>query len=182
MDQSQSSKTTSAIPNKGNGAILPMPTRTFTVEFWVGVFAIIGVVAAGYLSVGLAGLQIGPRDTYEIAAEFDNISGLELGASVEIAGVPVGEVKKIELKDPEAIVIMEVNNGVIIKDDDIVSIRTKGIIGDRFVKISRGASDLAIPPGGTVTETESVVDIEDLIGKFVHQFGSKDEEEEETKE
>ncbi len=179
MDQSQSNKTAAAVASKGNGATLPMPTRTFTVEFWVGVFAIVGVIAAGYLSVGLAGLKIGPQDTYEIAAEFDNISGLEIGASVEIAGVPVGEVKRIELKDPAALVIMEVKNDVKIKDDDIVSIRTKGIIGDRFVKISRGASDLTIPPGGTVTETESVVDIEDLIGKFVHQFGSKDEEEKE---
>jgi phospholipid/cholesterol/gamma-HCH transport system substrate-binding protein len=176
MDQSQSSNKTST--SKNNGASIPVPARTFTVEFWVGVFAIIGVTAAGYLSVGLAGLKVGPSDTYEIAAEFDNISGLELGASVEIAGVPVGEVKRIELKDPQAVVIMDVKNSVQIKDDDIVSIRTKGIIGDRFVKISRGASDIHIPAGGTITETESVVDIEDLIGKFVHQFGSKDEEKE----
>ncbi len=173
MDQSQSS---SNAVKKNNGTTIPVPARTFSVEFWVGVFAIIGVTAAGYLSVGLAGFKVGPRDTYEIAAAFDNISGLELGASVEIAGVPIGEVKRIELKDPEALVIMEVKNSVKIKDDDIVSIRTKGIIGDRFVKISRGASDMHVPAGGTITETESVVDIEDLIGKFVHQFGSKDEE------
>lgn len=177
MDQSQSSnniQNNKSAGIKNNGSSIPVPARTFTVEFWVGVFAIIGVSAAGYLSVGLAGLNIGPRDTYEIAASFDNISGLELGASVEIAGVPIGEVKRIELKDPEALVIMEVNNSVKIKDDDIVSIRTKGIIGDRFVKISRGASDMFVPAGGTITETESVVDIEDLIGKFVHQFESKD--------
>lgn len=177
MDQSQSSnnnQNNKSAGLKNNGSSIPVPARTFTVEFWVGVFAIIGVSAAGYLSVGLAGLNIGPRDAYEIAASFDNVSGLELGASVEIAGVPIGEVKRIELKDPEAIVIMEVNNSVKIKDDDIVSIRTKGIIGDRFVKISRGASDIFVPAGGTITETESVVDIEDLIGKFVHQFESKD--------
>lgn len=181
MDQSQSSNPNNNSKTLGvnsNGSTIPVPARTFTVEFWVGVFAIIGVSAAGYLSVGLAGLNIGPRDTYEIAASFDNISGLELGASVEIAGVPIGEVKRIELKDPEALVFMEVNNSVKIKDDDIVSIRTKGIIGDRFVKISRGASDMFVPAGGTITETESVVDIEDLIGKFVHQFESKDGEKE----
>jgi len=176
MDQSQSSKATNLAAAKNTRSTVAMPVRTFTMEFWVGVFAIIGVSAAGYLSVGLAGLHIGPSNTYSIAAEFDNISGLELGASVEIAGVPVGEVTAIELKDPAALVHMDINNGVKIKDDDIVSIRTKGIIGDRFVKISRGASDLTIAPGGIITETESVVDIEDIIGKFVHNFSSKDDE------
>ncbi|MDZ4785805.1 MAG: outer membrane lipid asymmetry maintenance protein MlaD [bacterium] len=174
MDQSQS--------NKVKSAAIEIPARTFTVEFYVGIFAIIGVLAAGYLSVGLAGINLGTSDTYTITAEFDNISGLEAGASVEIAGVPVGEVKKIELNDPMAKIIMDINNDVKIKDDDIVSIRTKGIIGDRYVKISRGASDILVPAGGTITETESVLDIEDIVGKFIHSFESKDESKEEVKE
>lgn len=174
MDQSQSNNKT--VKNNGSSRAIEVPARTFTMEFYVGLFAIIGVAAAGYLSVNLAGLRIGAGNMYEIAAEFDNISGLEAGASVEIAGVPVGEVTRINLSDPMAKVIMRVNNDIKIKDDDIVSIRTKGIIGDRYVKISRGASDIIIEPGGTIIETESVVDIEDIIGKIVHNFTQKDDE------
>ena len=155
-----------------------LPKRTFTVEFFVGVFCLVGVIAAGYLSVGLGGLELISSDEYIVHAEFDDISGLKYGASVEIAGVPVGEVKEISLENSSAIVTMQISKDVPIQDDDILMIRTKGIIGDRYVKISRGASDLHITPGDTITETESVVDFEDLIGKFVHNIGKDDPEEE----
>ena len=90
-------------------------------------------------------------------AEFDNISGLKNGASVEIAGVQVGRVVALRLNDPMARLEIELDNSIRIRDDDIASIRTKGIIGDRYVKISRGASEVHIGPGETMIETESVV-------------------------
>ena len=106
----------------------------------------------------------------DILAEFDNVSGLEKGASVEIAGVPVGDVADISLKDPVAVVTLRLYQGVELRDDDIAAIRTKGIIGDRYVKISRGGSTKMIKQGERMTETESVVDIEDIIGKIVHSI------------
>jgi len=169
MDQSKSN-------NAPAQTQLPVPKRTFTLEFLVGLFTMAGVAAAGYLAVGLAGLEIGASNTYYVYAEFDNVSGLKYGASVEIAGVPIGEVSSIDLKDPAARVTLKLKRGIRIKDDDIASIRTKGIIGDRYVKISRGASDVYVPEEGTITETESVIDIEDVIGKVVHSLsGDKDE-------
>ena len=156
-------------------SVVPIPKRSFSLELLVGLFMLIGILAAGYQAIGLAGISVIPADQYEIKAEFDNISGLEVGAPVEIAGVPVGSVSGIELKDPEAIVSLRLKKKIDIFDDDIASIRTKGIIGDRYVKISRGASDLTIEPNGTMVETESVVDIEDIIGKFVHSMGGDDE-------
>jgi len=156
---------------------LTVPKRTFSLELFVGLFAAAGVAAAAYLAVGLAGLELGEGNNYTIYAEFDNISGLKYGASVEIAGVPIGVVSDITLKDPAARITLKLNKSVKIKDDDIASIRTKGIIGDRYVKISRGASDTYIPADGTIVETESVVDLEDVIGKVVHSLtGDKDEE------
>ena len=137
-----------------------------------------GVGAAAYLAVGLAGLELNSKDTYLIYAEFDNISGLKYGASVEIAGVPIGEVSDIVLKDPVAKVTLKLTRSVKLKDDDIASIRTKGIIGDRYVKISRGGSNKYIEEGGTMIETESVIDIEDVIGKVVHSLtGDKEDDE-----
>lgn len=168
MDQSKSSKAVSAIA---------MPKRTFSVEFIVGIFTMAMVAAAGYLAVGLGDVRLFGTSTYDVNAEFDNVSGLKGGAPVEVGGVPVGEVAEIKLKDPQAIVVLRLNNSFKLRDDDIASVRTKGIIGDRYVKLSRGASETYIGPGGTMTETESVVDIEDIIGKIVHSLtGEKDED------
>ena len=172
MDQSESNK-----KKEGSGTQVKLPRRSFSIEFMVGLFTLASVAAAGYLAVGLGELELGGADKYEIVAEFDNISGLKNGASVEIAGVQIGDVTAINLKDPMALVTLRIDKAVKIKDDDIASIRTKGIIGDRYVKISRGGSDTYIAPGGTMVQTESVVDIEDVIGKVVHSLtGDKDEE------
>jgi phospholipid/cholesterol/gamma-HCH transport system substrate-binding protein len=152
--------------------------QRLTVEFYVGLFTLIGVLAAGWLAVGLGGVDIFGSNKYTVYAEFDNISGLKSGASVEIAGVEIGEVTGIALDDPMALVTLRITNEIKIREDDIASIRTKGIIGDRYVKISRGASDEYVPEGGRVVETESVVDIEDIIGKLVHNLTSGDDKEE----
>jgi phospholipid/cholesterol/gamma-HCH transport system substrate-binding protein len=169
MAQSQSDKLSDEIAQV-------MPKRSFSVEFFVGLFTLAALAACAYLAVGLGDFQVGNDASYSVVAEFDNISGLQKGASVEIAGVPVGKVEQIQLEDPNALVRLRLNNTIMIKDDDILSIRTKGIIGDRYIKISRGASDTHIEPEGRITETESVMDIEDLIGKFVHQLSNSDEE------
>lgn len=164
--------------NGNQNSEIEIPRRTFTIELLVGIFTILGVIAAGYQAIGLGGLSFVPSGDYEVLAEFDNISGLKTGASVEIAGVPIGKVKEIRLKDPQAETVLQIYKSVKLFEDDIASVRTKGIIGDRYVKISRGASDVEIEPGTLLFETESVVDIEDIIGKLVHSFGSKDEDSE----
>jgi len=153
---------------------ISLPKRSFSLELFVGLFAILGLAAIGYLAVGLGGMEIFGSDKYEIRAEFDNISGLKSGASVEIAGVPIGEVSAIVLEDPRAIVTLRISEQFKIRDDDVASIRTKGILGDKYVQISRGASEFYIEEGGMIIDTQSVIDIEDLIGKFVHNFGDSD--------
>lgn len=176
MDQSESNKTQSDQP-KGVTKHIEVPKRGFTMEFFVGIFGMVGLAAAGYQAIGLGGFSFNDSDKYEIQAEFDNVSGLKPGAPVEIAGVPIGEISRITLKDPEALVTLKLRSDIKIFDDDVASVRTQGIIGDRYVKISRGASEVAIKPGETLFETESVVDIEDIIGKIVHSLdGGEDED------
>jgi len=155
------------------GREIVLPKRSFSMEFWVGLFTLGGVACAGYLSVGLAGMELNSSDKYEVFAEFDNVSGLKYGASVEIAGVPIGEVAAINLNDPVAQVRMHIDRAVRLRDDDILSIRTKGIIGDRYIKVSRGGGGKEVPFGGTILDTESVIDIEDVIGKVVHSLEGK---------
>lgn len=176
MDQSRSNDA-AAMPARTTE--IPIPHRKFTVEFFVGIFTSLGLACAAYLAMGLGELELFGSDTYEMQAEFDNIAGLKFGASVEIAGVAVGEVAHIELEDPTALVTLRIRRDIKIRDDDIAAIRTKGIIGDRYIKISRGSSEVTLPPGGKIIETESVVDFEDVIGKIIHSL-QKDEEGEET--
>jgi len=172
MDQSKSN-------NKKDDAVTTnfVPRRKFTVEFIVGIFSLVSLAALAYLSVNLGGLDFNSSNKYHLNAEFNDVLGLQSGASVEIAGVQIGEVMDIVLDDSQAIVQMKINKAVQIQDDDIALIRTKGIIGDRYIKISRGASENYLEPGDSLFETEDVVDIEDIIGKIVHNFtGDKDEE------
>jgi len=159
--------------NKSNDEI-KIPKRGITTEFLVGIFTLLGVFAIGYQAIGLGGMRFFSSDHYEVKAEFDNVSGLKKGAPVEIAGVPVGSVNRIELEDPDAMVVLRLKKDIQIYDEDIAAIRTQGLIGDRYVKISRGGSLNELPEGGVIIDTESVVDIEDIIGKIVHSLGGDD--------
>jgi len=107
---------------------------------------------------------------YKIDAEFNDISGLKDGAPVEIAGVQIGEVKGIRLNSTRAIVNLQIKNEFKLRSEDIAQIRTKGIIGDKYVRISPGGSDIVLEPGEMITDTESSVDFEDIIGKFIYSL------------
>lgn len=158
--------------SKSTGKEIKIPKRSFSLEFFVGLFTLACFLCIAYLSVNLGGIEFSSSKFYEIEAEFDNISGLKTGASVEIAGVSIGNVSKISFEDPNAIVTLKLHKDTQIRDDDIASIRTKGIIGDKYVKISRGASDMFLAQGDRIFDTESVIDIEDVIGKVVHSLGA----------
>lgn len=140
-----------------------------SLETAVGIFLIGGLLCLGYLSVKLGDVSLFGTKQYKIKAKFTNIAGLKEGAQVEIAGVNVGKVSKISLNDYQAIVDLLINPDVRIQEDAIASIRTQGIIGDKYVKISPGGSEEYIKPHGTISETESTVDIEELISKYIFE-------------
>ena len=147
-----------------------LPKRTFTAEFWVGFFAILGCLSFAYLSINLAGMKLSNAGYYKIKAEFANISGLKVGAPVEIAGVRVGEVSDISLNGTYAVLSMLIRNKVQLRDDDIAQIRTKGIIGDKYIKIAPGGSPDVLGAGDELSETESAVEFEDILGKIIHKL------------
>lgn len=138
-------------------------------EIFVGLFMIAGFLAFVYVSLQFGEFSIFSMDkSYEIRAEFTNISGLKVGATVEIAGVSVGKVSAVSLGDKDrAIVSMRIDKGVSITDDAIASIRTQGIIGDKYVKITQGGSEKYLKNGDTLFDTESAVDIEEMISKYI---------------
>ncbi|HEV8674831.1 MAG TPA: outer membrane lipid asymmetry maintenance protein MlaD [Methylomirabilota bacterium] len=137
------------------------------IEIGVGLFMVVGIFALAYLSVRLGQVDLFGVQGYTIYADFPTVAGLKSGAIVEIAGVPVGRVDAIRLKDYQARVQMHINSGIQIQTDAIVSIKTKGLIGEKFVQINPGGSDKTVPPNGRLTEVEAPVDIEELISKYV---------------
>jgi phospholipid/cholesterol/gamma-HCH transport system substrate-binding protein len=143
--------------------------KKWSAEFAVGLFALIGILCIGYLTVRLGKLEILSSNTYPVSALFQSISGLKVGSAVEMAGVPIGEVQQIALDQQRqmARVDMKIHNGVVLTDDAIASIKTSGLIGDKYVKITPGGSEQILPAGGLITETESALDIEELISKYV---------------
>ena len=139
----------------------------YSLEVLVGVFVVVGIIALGYLSIRLGKLEVLGSSGYELAAEFSDIGGLKTGAAVEIAGVEVGRVTSIKLKDYEALVRIQMHSDVKLQDDSIASIKTKGLIGEKFMSITPGGSDKMLGPGGRIRETESAIDIERLISQYI---------------
>jgi phospholipid/cholesterol/gamma-HCH transport system substrate-binding protein len=140
-------------------------------ETVVGVFVLVGLLCLAYLSIKLGKMELLGGDYYEISAEFSSVSGLKEGASVEVAGVEVGRVDRITL-DPargyQAKVFLRINTGTRLSDDTIASVRTRGIIGDKFVLLKPGGSDTMLADGGRIRDTESAVDLEQLISEYIH--------------
>lgn len=140
-------------------------------EMMVGTFMIIGMLCLGYVSIKLGKMELGGGDYYTVSAGFDSVSGLKPGARVEVAGVEVGKVDRITLdakSGDRALAFMKIKNGVKITDDVIASVRTSGIIGDKFIKLKPGGSDRMLKNNDTIRETESAIDIEELVSKFIH--------------
>ena len=112
--------------------------RRSAVELGVGVFVVLGILALGYLSVKLGKVELLGGGGYVITADFSSVGGLKAGSTVEIAGVAVGRVEAITLADYQARVIMRINNGVKLQEDSIASIKTKGLIGEKYITINPG--------------------------------------------
>ena len=137
-------------------------------EFLVGLFVLLGLAAVAYLTIKLGAGSLLGGDTYLIEARFTNAGGLNTGSNVVVAGVPVGRVEAIRMEESEytAIATLRVMTGLKLPTDSMASIKTTGLIGDKFIALSPGADETYLEPGARITMTESAVDLESLIGKM----------------
>lgn len=138
-------------------------------ETAVGIFILIGILCVAYLAIRLGRMEWFGSGTYPLKAYFTSIGGLKVGAPIEIAGVEIGQVGNITLdkKTYMADVQLNIRNGLQISDDAIASVKTSGLIGDKYISLSQGGSPTMLKPGGTIIDTVSALDIEELISKFV---------------
>lgn len=138
------------------------------IEMVVGIFVLIGVMSVTWLAMQLG--QVGGlgKSGYELVAVFNDVGGVREGSDVMLAGVSIGQVNSVSLKDnAEAKMVLTINNGVLISSDASVSIRTKGLIGEKFVRVNQGAYEEYLAEGDEFEDAESSLNIEDLISKYI---------------
>ena len=138
------------------------------VETSVGIFVLIGLICIAYLTIKLGKMELMGNNYYSITAEFGSVSGLKEGASVDMSGVQIGQVTAIEL-DMEnfvAVVEMKINAKVPVDEEAIASVKTSGLIGDKYIRIEPGGGEVLLKDGDVVFETESAIDMEDMMSKY----------------
>ena len=142
-----------------------------TLELTVGIFLLAGFISFAWLSVKMGDINPFATETYPVTARFTSISGLKEGTTIELAGVVVGKVSKVELDsgEYEAVVHLDIDKTVALTDDSIASIRTAGIIGNKFIKLTPGGSEIFLEAGDEIDETESSISIEELVSKYIFE-------------
>lgn len=143
-------------------------------ELAVGVFVLLGLLGIGYLSVSIGGVELFPADSIRLKARFASIGALKPNASVRLAGVKIGSVASINLENYAAEVELDVRQNVPLPADSFALIRTEGLLGESFVLIRPGGSPDDLADGDRIAETESAVDLIDLVVKYALDSGGDD--------
>ena len=156
--------------------------KEYSLETAVGLFVVIGLICVGYMTVKLGKVSLFGEETYPLKARFASVSGLRVGSPVEIYGIEVGSVTHlgIDAERQMGVVDMTINKGLKVYDDAAATIKTAGLIGDKYVKIDPGGAGVVLKPQGVITQTSVPADIEDLIGKYA--FGDVKKEPEKSPE
>jgi phospholipid/cholesterol/gamma-HCH transport system substrate-binding protein len=143
--------------------------KKYAMETTVGIFVVIGLFGVAYMTVKLGHVSLFGEKTYPLYAPFTTISGLRIGSPVDMLGIEVGRVGGISMdqKNQKAVVEIRIQKGIQVYDDAIASIKTEGLIGDKYLSLDPGGGGNLLGPGGTITETQPAVDIVDLIGKYI---------------
>ncbi len=142
--------------------------KKYSKETVVGIFVVIGLLAIGYMTVKLGKAGFGGGNSYSLIAKFNQVTGLREGNAVYMLGLEIGQVKKFSLDQENQQVVVElmIDKGIEIYDDAIASIKTEGLIGDKYVAIDPGGGGDLLAAGDTITDTNSPTDIMDLISKY----------------
>jgi len=148
-------------------------------ETVAGLFVLVGLICVGYLTVKLGNVHLWGSDSYPLYARFNSVSGLRIGNSIEMLGLEIGEIAGFSMDQEKSVVVAElrIRKPIKVYEDAIASIKTAGLIGDKYVSIDPGGAGELLKPGGTITQTESPPDLGELIGKYAFgdiEKGSKE--------
>jgi len=142
--------------------------KKIAMETSVGVFFFVGLLLIGIMTVKLGHVSLFGEKTYPLSARFTSVTGLRVGSPVFMFGIEVGRVERLTMdqKNQKAAVDLQIKQGIKVYDDAIATIKTEGLIGDKYLRIDPGGAGELLNPGGTITETQPDLDIGDLIGKY----------------
>jgi phospholipid/cholesterol/gamma-HCH transport system substrate-binding protein len=152
--------------------------KKYSHETVVGIFVVIGLAAVAYMTVKLGNVTFLGDNTYSLYAEFNTVSGLRVGNPIEIFGMEVGQVGGFQMDQENQFVVVDLKltKGIEVYDDAIAAIKTSGLIGDKYIAIDPGGSEDILNPGDTILDTQSPIDLGDLISKYA--FGDVEDKKE----
>lgn len=155
--------------------------KKYTMETIVGIFVVFGLLCVGYMTVKLGKVDIMGDNSYSLVAKFTTVTGLRIGSPVNILGIDVGRVEKITMdqENQKAVVELRIKKNIKVYDDAIASIKTEGLIGDKYLNIDPGGGGDLLKHNGVIVDTQAAVDIEQLISKYA--FGEVKKEKIEEK-
>jgi phospholipid/cholesterol/gamma-HCH transport system substrate-binding protein len=142
--------------------------KKYSIETVVGIFVVAGLLCVAYMTVKLGKVSLIGDEYYSLYARFASVSGLRVGNLIEIGGIEVGRVERLNIDQENQVSVVElkIRKDIKVYDDASASIRTAGLIGDKFVEIEAGSAGELLKPGGIIAETASPMDLDKLIGKF----------------
>ena len=158
--------------------------KKYSKETVVGIFVIIGLACIGYMTVKLGNVGFLGDNTYSLFTKFNTVTGLRVGNPVNMLGLEVGKVQKFTMdqENQQVLVEFKINKGIEIYDDAIASVKTEGLIGDKYVAVDPGGGGDLLANGDSITDTNSPTDIMDLVSKYAFGDVGGDEENEEKEE
>jgi phospholipid/cholesterol/gamma-HCH transport system substrate-binding protein len=142
--------------------------KKYSKETMVGIFVVIGLLCITYMAVNLGNVGFIGESAYSLYGKFNTVTGLREGNPVNMLGLEVGRVQKFTMdqENQQVVVEFKIDKGIEVFDDAIASIKTEGLIGDKFVAIDPGGGGDLLADGDTITDTNSPTDIMDLISKY----------------
>jgi phospholipid/cholesterol/gamma-HCH transport system substrate-binding protein len=149
-----------------------------TMDLWVGVFVLTGIVALMILSLKVGNLSTyGSAQSYAIKGNFENIGGLKVRAPVKASGVVVGRVSDIQFSTQtyDAIVTFNMDSRYQFPKDTFASILTSGLLGEQYIGLAAGGDEQMLTEGDTIMKTNSAVVLEEMIGRFLFDKAAEDD-------
>ncbi|MCP4672949.1 MAG: outer membrane lipid asymmetry maintenance protein MlaD [Desulfobacula sp.] len=145
------------------------------IEFYVGLFVFIGILCCLYLYVNLGRVNFSKDKYYPVYGFFTSVTGLKTGARIEMAGVKIGIVSNVSIDTKQMLAKVEfsIDKNIALCDDIIASVKTSGIIGQKYIDILPGGSDIMLASGEEIYNTESSLDIESIVRKFIFNINNK---------
>ncbi len=138
----------------------------FSTEAKVGVFVMVALALLAFMTLRLGKIQFGEPKGYEVWGLFDSATGLKKNAPVEMAGIQIGTVDKIELDKGRARITLRIHPDVQLPGDSVVLIRTRGVLGDKYVAVDAGSPGVpALKPGDEIPKAKVPTDLDQVMAK-----------------